>query len=130
MTTEEIVLDCSGHKKEGLVTSDDRGLTQKKIKYAFQVIRVDCRVKWKFKSGSPAEAGKWWSPRTELKFECGPTKKKKRKSKDEPRPMLTLASCGESSLEKKFALEPDGVHAIWKRKKKGTFYFKICICFL
>ena len=126
MATEEITLDCSGTEREGLITSDDRGLIQKKIKYAFQVIRVDCRVKWKFKRGPKAEAGEC----TELKFKCGPTKKKKRKGKEEPRPTLTLISCGESSLEKEFALEPDGVHAIWKRKKKGTFYFKICICFL
>ena len=42
---------------------------------------------------------------------------------------MTLASSGEPSLEKEFALEPDGVHAIWKKKKKGNFYFKICICF-
>ena len=115
--TEEIILDCSGEQKEGTLFGDDKGLILRKIKYDFQVIRVECRVKWKF---TPASAGE----DVELTLKCG---KKKRKGKDS-RAILTLASCGKSSLETAFVREPDKVHPIWQKKKAGTFYFKICIC--
>ena len=71
MTTEEIVLDCSGREIVGLVTNDDKGLIQRKIKYAFQVVRVNCRVKWKFRP--PAEAG---TECAELKLKGGPKPKR------------------------------------------------------
>ena len=128
--TEEFILDCSGREKAGTVTgdADARGFrgTMIKIKYDFQVIRVECRVKWKFTQAS-AGGDKY----ADLKLKCGSTKKRAIKCKQRPaKATWTLASCEKSCLQTAFALEPDGVHAIWKRKKKGTFYFKICICFL
>ena len=112
MTTEEIILDCSGTQKEGDVTGDDRDLKQKKIKYDFQVMRVDCRVKFKFTQESAG--GNQYAV---LKLKCGPIKKIEV-------PTLTLWKCSSGkSLETTFTLEPDG-HAIWKKKNAGNFPFQ------
>ena len=118
--TEEIILDCSGATRRGCVTKDDRGLIQKKIKYDFRIIRVECRVKWKF---TQARAG--GDKYADLKLKCGSTKKRAIKFKQRPaKATWTLASCEKSFLDTVFALTPDGVHALWQKKNAGNFLFQ------
>ena len=112
MTEEVLVFDFSGQKKRTSPGSDsfaeDKGLGENVLtmKYNFQVVRVECRLKWKL-SGHGAAV---------LKLKCGP-----KRNPDKPKSTKTLVSCKDDVLEKTFNLEPepDVMDTIWEEKKAG-----------